>query len=299
MKIMLTGASGLLGAEIAGRLKTRAKELSIDNIILHRQSVSTGFLSADMKTQEGLDLIADQDWDVIIHTAAEKDPDSCEKDKYNADILNVAATKFLAEKAAERGAYFIYISTDYVFPGTNPPYDEDAEPAPINYYGSTKLRGEVKVLDASPSFCSLRVPILYGTAAGVEHSALLAGSVRMLLDSKEKMVDDTIVRYPTYTGDVADAVVLLLKKRGSGIYHCSGKDKSTKYQVCVDIAHVLGLSHAHIFPQENPPSSGARRPYDCHLNMKRLNELGFDPVMPLHDRLMSFRKELSKYLNTL
>ncbi len=299
MKILITGASGLLGANIAQTLKSHEKELKLEKLLLQRFQSAPGFISADLTSEQGLKTLTAEEWDVVIHTAANKDPDSCEKDHAGTDALNVYATHFLAQEASRRNAYMIYICTDYVFPGKNPPYNEQADPAPTNYYGKSKLNGEREVLNASDKFCSLRVPILYGSAAGLQHSALLAGSIKALLNQKEQLIDDAIVRYPTYTGDVAEAIVLLIKNRAEGIFHCTGNDKTSKYQICVEMADILGLSHEHIFPLENPPESKAKRPYDCHLTMEKLKALGFPEPLPLRERIKSLKKELSEFIGSL
>jgi len=299
MKILVTGASGLLGADIAQTLKSHKKDLNLDELLLQRYQSTPGYISADLTSEEGLKKIAAEEWDIIIHTAADKDPDSCEKDHFGTNALNVDATRFLAREASKRNAKMIYICTDYVFSGKKPPYDEQAEPDPINYYGKSKLEGEHETLSASNSFCSLRVPILYGCAAGVGHSALLSGSIKALLNQKEQLIDDAIVRYPTYTGDVAEAIVLLIKNQAGGIFHCTGNDKTSKYQICVEMAEILGLSHEHIFPLENPPESSARRPLDCHLTMEKLKALGFPEPLPLRKRIISLKKDLSDFIGKL
>lgn len=296
MKILISGAAGLLGAEISTTLEKHREKLGISQIIRHRASPSPQFVSADLRSREGLQCLAKLDWDYLIHCAAEKDPDFCETHKAEADSLNVKATAFLAETARQKNAGMLYISTDYVFPGNMPPYAEDDDTLPVNHYGATKLEGERLVLQASPRFISLRVPILYGTAAGVERSAVLAGSIKALLDHKEKFIDNAIIRYPTWTGDVAGAVAFLIGKDKGGIFHCTGNCRNSKYQICVDIAETLGLSHSHVYPLESPPQSAATRPYDSHLSMSGLSRLGFPEPLPFRERLKSLKQQLSRHI---
>ena len=296
MKILLTGAGGLLGTEIDLKLNCLRDRLGIVSMIRQRRGSGNGYASADLSGMDGIAAITSLDWDVLIHTAAAKDPDYCEKHQAEAEALNVVATRMLAEEAARRKAKVLYICTDYVFPGTNPPYAENAAPAPINFYGKTKLSGEQAVLEASPENCSLRVPILYGLEAGVKHSAVLSGSLAAIIDRNEKYIDDFIYRYPTCTSDVAAAVVLLLEKGGRGIYHCTGKEKETKYSICVKIAELLGLPHDHIKPLKTMPTSPAARPVDAHLSATRLEQLGFHVSLPFTERLESYREILQAYL---
>lgn len=136
-----------------------------------------------------------------------------DKDPEAARALNIDASRSLARLAAARGIVTIYISTDYVFPGTpgHAPYEADATPQPPNTYGQTKLDGERVVLDEyakagkSGSAVVLRVPVLYGHAETPAESAVnvLMDSVwkAQTQDAKIKM-DHWSIRYPTNTQDV-------------------------------------------------------------------------------------------------
>lgn len=145
--------------------------------------------------------------------AAEKAPDKVDKDPESARALNVAASRSLAKLAVSRAIVVIYISTDYVFPGTpgDAPYEADAAPKPANLYGQTKADGERAVLEEfsragkQGSAVVLRVPLLYGHAETPAESA-----VNMLMDSVWKAqtegatikMDHWARRYPTNTEDV-------------------------------------------------------------------------------------------------
>lgn len=142
--------------------------------------------------------------------AAERFPDKVESDPEGARKLNVAATSSLAQAAAAKGAFMIYISTDYVFPGRpgEAPYEADSETSPPNLYGQTKLDGEKAALAAygskPGSAVVLRVPVLYGAAETPAESA-----VNVLLDAvwtsqtegKKIKMDHWAPRYPTNTED--------------------------------------------------------------------------------------------------
>lgn len=275
----------MLGSEIVYMLEQHKDQFRITELLKQRQQLTPGFIALNLADEQAITQLADYEWDVIIHTAANRDPDACATDNVAAQRINVDATAWLATEAQRRGAYMLYISTDYVFPGTKPPYSEDSPTEPINHYGRTKLLGEQAVLTASGGNCSLRVPFLYGIQAGIEQAPMLAGSIKALLNPAEQLIDDVGVRYPTYTGDVARAVILLLEKRASGIYHCSGEDKTTKYRIAKAIGDVLNLSHTHLQPQSHPAPSIATRPHDSHLLTSRLKALGWAQPLPLLERL--------------
>ena len=290
-RALVTGASGMLGSEIVSLLARKKDSLGISDILKHRHRPAEGFLSLDLKKRSDLKRLAEFDWDVVIHTAANRDPDSCADNPEEAEALNHQATAFLAETAAKRGAYMIYISTDYVFSGNNPPYTEESPTDPINIYGKTKLAGERALLAASPGHCALRVPFLYGIKAGIERAPMLYGSIKALKDaSKDYFLDDVGVRYPTFTGDVADAVILLLEKRASGIYHCSGEDKMTKYSIAKLIGDILNLPSDHIKPLDKPAPTKAARPLDSHILTDKLKQLGWNTPPPFSERIENLLK---------
>lgn len=145
--------------------------------------------------------------------AANRYPDKCDNDPEGTRALNVAATGALATLCAEKDIFLLYISTDYVFPGTpgQAPYNITDKPSPPNFYGQTKLDGEDALLDAYAkagkvaSGVCLRVPLLYGEGRNDE------SAVNVLMDSvmkehapgdKVTKVDHWALRYPTNTEDV-------------------------------------------------------------------------------------------------
>lgn len=145
--------------------------------------------------------------------AAQRFPDKVDKDPEGAKALNVEASRSLARLAAERDILLIYISTDYVFPGTpgDAPYEADAEPKPTNLYGQTKFDGERAVLDeyakaGKTGFgTTLRVPVLYGVADKPSDSAVnvLLDIVQQADAEKSKVtMDHWAIRYPTNTEDI-------------------------------------------------------------------------------------------------
>ena len=294
LKILITGASGLLGADIVHSAEQKSPQIS--NIIKVCSKPSAGFLSADLTTEEGIRKIFESEWDTLIHTAAWRNPDQCDKDKRGAYRLNAWATEQLASETASRGAKMLYISTDYVFPGTNPPYMEQDSPSPVNYYGETKLEGEKAVSKFCTNSCILRIPLLYGTRGGLAKSDLLSGALKALDSEKLCPIEDSIVRYPTYTGDVAEAVFFLLEKNASGIYHFSGQDKTSRYKITATIAKIFKKNMKNIVRLGEAPKTEAIRPHDSHLSIEKILSLGFPTPIRFEERLRLLKPEVEKDL---
>jgi dTDP-4-dehydrorhamnose reductase len=288
MKILVTGASGLLGTDIVLELAASGHEITKNSF-----SERPGFVAADISTPKGMSKLTNLNWDCIVHTTAARDPDSCEKDKDAAFKLNVLASEKLARAAAKKKAKFIFISTDYVFSGDNPPYKETDVPSPVNYYGETKFEAEKRILSICPDAIIIRVSILYGINAGLKASPLLYSSLKAIESKAKVFIDDAIIRYPVYTGDVAKALNFLLSKNASGIFHFSSDDKTTKYKMAKEMASVLGKDSSHINPLETVPAATlARRPLDSHLDLSKIRSLGFPSPAFFRERISSFKDRL-------
>ncbi|EWG43958.1 dTDP-4-dehydrorhamnose reductase [Fusarium verticillioides 7600] len=209
--VLITGATGLLGREVATTFGL--KNWNVKGTGYSRaDGVNTFKINLSNETEVG-EFLDETKPQVIVHCAAQRFPDKVDKDPESARELNVAASKALAKLAADRDIFVIYISTDYVFPGTpgDAPYEADAKPQPTNLYGQTKLDGERAVLDTLKQVGKeglgvvLRVPVLYGNAETPAESA-----VNVLMDAlwkaqtqgAEISMDHWAIRYPTNTEDI-------------------------------------------------------------------------------------------------
>jgi dTDP-4-dehydrorhamnose reductase len=179
----------------------------------------------------------------------------------------------------------IHISTDYVFSGDNPPYGEDDRPAPVNYYGETKRVAEQRVAAVHPGAVLLRIPALYGNPPAPILSAMVAEGIQAATATARTPQDDVIVRYPTFTGDVAEVIRFLLATPVSGIVHASAGKPATRYAWALAIARLLGRPDAPIERAAHDPNRIARRPLNSQLSIARLRALGGPPLRDFTDVL--------------
>ncbi|KAL7641553.1 UNVERIFIED_CONTAM: hypothetical protein RMT77_007426 [Armadillidium vulgare] len=273
VNIFITGASGLLGRQIFE--EATAQKFTVIGTAYSR--VKKNLIKCNLTTPGEVEkLIEEIRPNYIVHAAAERFPDKVEKDFEAAKLLNVATSGRLAKIAKQGGSKLIYISSDYVFDGTSPPYKDSDTPNPLNKYGETKYEGEKAVLSENDEALILRIPILYGPVESLDESAVSC-LLPLLLSEKEKSVSDYEKRYPSHTRDIARIICDLIKvnEQGtsvSGIYQWSGKEQLTKYGMLKAMAEVFSLPFEHIKPDRNP-SPGAPRPYDALMDNSKLDNL--------------------------
>jgi S-adenosylmethionine synthetase len=288
MNVMITGASGLLGRACCKAFA------DLQPVTCAWSRTKAHGLKLDLTDAEAVKSAVNQsNPDLILHTAAERKPDICENQQELTRALNVDATRTLAEAAAHIGGKLIYLSTDYVFDGSNPPYATDAACNPLNFYGQTKRAGEEAVLQASENHIVLRVPILYGEVETLKESAVSL-LLNELLTPAPHAVDHWAVRYPTYVGDIAQtlrnwAEPLLNTPQSRGIYHLSGAEAFTKYEMACTMGDVLGLPYNHLSPNPLPPA-GAPRPQNSQLDINRLQQETAVEKTPFGDNIQRILK---------
>ena len=285
MKVIITGATGLLGRALS-------RELSTPNDVvgtgLHRAAGAVRRLDL-LDPKAVTRFLRDERPRVIIHAAAERRPDVSENDPEATRALNVEATRTIAAAAAGIGAWLVYFSTDYVFDGTSPPYAPDATPNPLNFYARTKLAGE-DVVRRSADHCILRVPVLYGQIESLEESPVTAIASDLIAGGEVKL-DHWATRYPTFSGDVAVVVRQLVEEKRrnadfAGTFHWSGDEALTKYDMARVIAAAWGLPSGKLIPVPDPPT-GAPRPRNSQLDCSALERIGAGRRTPFKESVIA------------
>ncbi|XP_065058686.1 methionine adenosyltransferase 2 subunit beta-like [Rhopilema esculentum] len=275
-RVLITGASGLLGRAIFDEFKSKKDSWEVLGLAFTR--TGNDLRRVDLRSNREVEsVIHEFKPNIVIHSAAERRPDFVERHEEDTASLNVTASQVIAECATKEGAFTLYISTDYVFDGTSPPYKPTDKPNPLNKYGQSKLEGENATLKYLPNCGVLRVPILYGPIEYLQESAV-TGLFELIKNKKEANVSNYEWRYPTSVKDIATVCRQIAERRleddtFSGIWHWRSDDKLTKYQMVKIMGEIFGLSTQHI-TADNNPSPGAKRPFDCEFDCSDLERIG-------------------------
>ncbi len=268
MRILLTGALGQVGTELAPLLRQLGDVTAVDRA------------ECDLASEKDLRaLVADTQPSVIINPAAYTAVNEAETQTDLARAINGAAPGILAQEAHRLGAMFVHYSTDYVFNGEKQtPYVESDEPAPLNMYGLTKLEGERAVAAAGGRYIILRTSWVYGS-----HGANFLLTIRRLAQEKEelKIVSDQIGA-PTSSGQIARATARLVQRFAAspldefpaGLYHMTAAGSTSWFgfaQAIVDATPTRKLQR--LLPQltsEYP--TPAKRPMNSLLDNTRFEQ---------------------------
>ena len=280
MKILITGANGLLGHELTSILNDHTLIL-----LSHSQ--------LDISDSESVNKQIDSTSpDIVINSAAYTQVDACESNYDLAYSSNALGPKNLAIKCKELNIPLIHISTDYVFEGNekeNLPLKENDKLGPKTVYGKTKLEGEKLVQENCDKYFILRTAWLYG-----EGKNFVKTMLNLSKKNKELKVVNDQIGSPTYAKDLAKAIKEIIDKKSDkyGIYHVTNKGEVSWYEFAKKIFEIKNIDikvnpvTSEEFPRPAP------RPHYSVLNNQKWIDAGFTP-------LRNYEESLKEYLDSL
>ncbi len=278
MKVLVTGASGLLGSRM---LAVFPRHWEVRGTYCTRPG--QGLVQCNLGDRGSLRrLIAGDGYDWVVHCAGTRSPDECQRDARKAVEVNALGTENVALAAGEAGAALAYASTDYVFAGDDPPYRETDQARPLNVYGHSKLAGERHALSV-PGSLVVRMPALYSldlSAPGNVLAALRASLAR----GEHVAADGDGVRYYTLGEEVAGAFAFLMEHGHRGTVHVSADQSSTKLEFLRTAAEAMGLDPGLVRLAQPDPAK-APRPRDAHLDPGLYRSLGGPALTGYRDAL--------------
>ena len=229
MKLMVTGAGGMLAHALLPALAAGGHE-----------ALALARADADVTRADVLRRRAAAfrpDW--VVNLAAYTDVDGCESAPDRAFLVNGLGARNAALAAADAGAGVLTVSTDYVFDGRGEaPWREHDAVGPLSVYGRSKLAGERAATAVNPRHLLVRTAWLYGRGGRNFVDTILA---RARAGSPLRVVDDQLGS-PTWTGDLAPALIALMERREYGTYHVTNAGETTWYRFAVEICERAGIA---------------------------------------------------------
>ena len=280
MKVLVTGVTGQLGFDVVRELKRRAVECRG----VGRQEFS--LTDAAAMRQWVLDYAPD----VLIHCAAYTAVDRAEDEPSLCHEVNAEATGVLADICREIGAKMIYISTDYVFPGTGTDfYEPEAPKAPQNVYGATKLAGEAAVQASLERYFIVRISWVFGI-----HGRNFIRTMLQLAEQHDRLtVVDDQVGSPTYTADLAVLLADMAASEAYGVYHATNEGVCSWAAFAREIFRQSGRSVEVVPVGSDAYPTTAVRPKNSRLSKDCLEKSGFSRLPAWQDALSRYLRELA------
>ncbi len=295
MRVFVTGVGGQLGYDVMNELAKRGHE-GIGSDIREGSSFSN-YKRLDITDPEAVDkVISEVKPDAVIHCAAWTAVDDAEDEDKKPLVkrINVDGTRNIASVCKKLGIKMMYISTDYVFDGQGTePWKPDCKAyAPQNYYGETKLGGELAVSQALDKFFIVRIAWVFGQNGKNFIRTMLSLADRGL---KELKVVDDQIGTPTYTYDLARLLVDMIETEKYGYYHATNEGGYISWaDFAEEIFRQAGREMVvHRVTTAEYGASKAKRPFNSRLDKSKLPENGFRPLPEWKDALRRYLEILN------
>ena len=283
MKILVTGSNGLLGQKIIRQLTKKGVDFlaTSKGVNRNQECDEAKYVSMDICSTEEIEKYFKSYLPThVIHTAAMTNVDACELNPEECQEVNVEATRKLFEGAKKIGAHFLLLSTDFIFDGKKGNYKEEDEPNPLSVYAQSKVDAEKILIDDSYKNSSIaRTIIVYGVGNNLSRTNIVCWAKEALSKGQPMNIIDDQFRAPTWADDLAWACIRICELNKRGIFHISGPETMSIFEIVERVAAHFKLSKTTLNrtdsstlnqPAVRPPKTG----FDL---TKAKNELGYNP----------------------
>lgn len=281
MRILVTGASGQLGYDVERELERRGIE-----------HLGTSSRELDITDREAVErLMAAYRPDAVVHCAAYTKVDLAEDEPERCWAVNADGTRNLAAACREIGAKMLYISTDYVFPGTGERSYETGDPTgPVNTYGRSKLAGELAVQSLLEKYFIVRISWVFGKNGNNFVKTML----RLAETKAELSVVCDQIGSPTYTADLAPLLCDMVQTERYGVYHATNEGTCAWSEFAEAIFELAGRQVVvHPIPTSAYPTRAAR-PLNSRMSKECLHSNGFQELPEWKNALARYLKEITE-----
>ncbi len=298
--VLITGSNGLLGQKLIDiyRIEQDIKLIATArgiNRYPHQEGYT--YVTMDISSKESvMEVISQYKPDTVINTAAMTNVDQCEDEKERCRELNVDAVDYLIEACNAVDAHLIHLSTDFIFDGKSGPYVEDDEPTPVSFYGQSKLDSETLVREKANKWSIVRTILVYGLVQDMSRSNIVLWAKSALEAAKPIQVVDDQFRTPTLAEDLAIGCRLVEQQEAEGIFHISGPDFMSIYELVERVAAYYKLSTESMSPSSSTSlNQKAKRPPKTGFKLdKARKELGYEP-RSLEEGMALLEEQLKVY----
>lgn len=290
MKLLITGSNGLLGQKLVKQCMANQIDFLATSKGNNRNShcPEDYYADLDITNRKKIEELFQSFMPThVIHTAAITNVDYCELNAPECDLVNVRSVEYLFSEAVKINAHFQLLSTDFVFDGSTGNYKETDVPNPLSIYANSKVQAE-RILQNSKSlnWSIVRTIIVYGTGENLSRSNLVCWAKDALAKGNDMSVINDQFRAPTWADDLAWACLRIFELNQTGVFHVSGPETMSIFEIVQRIANYYNFSLDHVKvvsssilnqPAKRPPRTG----FDL---TKARKILGYSPK-PLEETL--------------
>lgn len=299
-RVLVTGATGMIGTYLVECLNETYDELLVvenNTKSKYGKGVHLDLVNIDELRMQ-LDHLKPT---IIINLAALTDVDDCEKNPFQADIINHKLPKELAEywhrsKLNDPHEVFVvHISTDYVFDGVVGNYNEESVCNPVNEYGRTKLLGELAIrsIVSEQNWCIARTCSIFGLHPKKKTFPVYA--IENLLRGQNVTAAVDQYNSPSYVVNVSEMLEELIKNKRFGTFHISGSSRLSRYEQAIKISEELGVDTSLIVSKNSADMNWvATRPPDSSLDVSKAQTILSNKPLDFDTALRTFIQEIKK-----
>jgi len=300
-KILIIGASGLTGYQLAKLASTENivsgtynnRPVDINNCKIYKLDKTN--------KEKTLKMLKKVNPDIVIDCTALHNVDFCEKNEEESKKVNVEATKFLAKTCKEINARMLFISTDYVYDGTDQSYTEESKPNPLNIYGKHKLDAEKEIIKAGTNYAIARTSLVFGwnpnELKGLKSSSgktmnFVIWALGKLRDGENLKIVTDQYSTPTLTDNLAEFLLALANSDINGVLHTVGNECVNRYDFTLKIADIFNIDKVLITPVTSEMfNQVAKRPMRCCLDVNKAQRLLNVKPLSIEESLLKMKEQ--------
>ena len=291
MRVLITGASGLLGKALVENNKQHEIIATYVGNYTMQDHGCLQYFKLDIRDRFGYaKLFKQYQPQVTIHTAGIGSPDFAEQNKALVSDINLNGTKNIAENCERFNSKLIFISSNGIYDGHQAPYGENDRAEPVNYYGVIKLKGEEAIKETRIPHAIVRPILMYGWNYPFERANIVTQSILKLQQSEKVYAYDDVYVNPLFNNSCAEVIWKMINDDKICDYNIGGADRVSIYQLIYKMAEIFNLNKSLAVPVEQGYFNElVARPRDTTLKTAKMEkELGIKPL-PLDEGLTLMR----------
>jgi len=280
MRILVTGANGLVGKKLVKQLVASGKHEVYATSLKKMQLDGAQTFTSNLQNADINNLVEQLKLETIIHCAALSSPDACEVDRFVCKKMNIEVTSRIASACRDYSVHLVFLSTDFIFDGIKGNYTEEDAINPISYYGESKMESENLLKTMGIPHAVVRTSLVYGYDEKLSRPNILTRVVQNLGKQQKYRVPTDQIRTPTLAEDLAKGIEMIVDNKKEGLYNISGGDIISVADFANQVAKVFNLDESLLQRVTTKElSEPAPRPLNSSLIIEKARrELNYTPT---------------------